>query len=119
MVQGFWSNTTWGFPKGKINAEEDPVVCACREVKEEIGFDCTTIIEDGEFIELHIRDTYIRLYIIAGVSKNEKFHPLTRNEIRKIQWFPIKDLPVSKQEKELNPNAFFMVLPIIKLVFFS
>lgn len=114
MVQGFWSNNTWGFPKGKINAEEDPIACACREVKEEIGFDCTNLIEDKEFIEMHIRDTYIRLYIIAGVSKDEKFQTLTRNEIKKIKWFAIKDLPASRNEKELNPNAFFMVMPIIK-----
>lgn len=118
MVQGFWSNSTWGFPKGKVNAEEDPVVCACREVKEEIGYDCTNLIESTEFIEMNIRETYIRLYIIAGVSKSEHFHPLTRNEIKKIQWFPIKDLPASRQENKLNPNAFFMVIPIIKWVLF-
>jgi len=114
MVQGFWSNSTWGFPKGKVNAEEDPVVCACREVREEIGFDCTSLIESTEFIEMHLRETYLRLYIIAGVNRNENFQPRTRNEIKKIQWFAIKDLPASRQENKLNPNAFFMVIPIIK-----
>lgn len=114
MVQGYWSNSTWGFPKGKVNAEEDAVVCACREVKEEIGYDCTDRIEKNEFIEMYIRDTYIRLYIITGVSKDEQFVPLTRNEIKSIQWFPIKNLPANRYEKELNPNAFFMVIPIIR-----
>ncbi len=114
MVQGYWSNSTWGFPKGKVNADEDPVVCACREVKEEIGYDCTDRVEKNEFIESYIRETYMRLYIVTGVSKEEKFIPLTRNEIKGIQWFPIKNLPVHRYETDLNSNAFFMVIPIIR-----
>ena len=31
LVQSYMASS-WGFPKGKINQEEDPVVCACREV---------------------------------------------------------------------------------------
>lgn len=32
LVQSYMA-TSWGFPKGKINEEEDPVDCACREVR--------------------------------------------------------------------------------------
>lgn len=31
LVQSYMA-TSWGFPKGKVNQEEDPVACACREV---------------------------------------------------------------------------------------
>lgn len=31
LVQSFMAS--WGFPKGKVNQEEDPVDCACREVR--------------------------------------------------------------------------------------
>ncbi len=32
LVQGFWARATWGFPKGKVNEDEAPDVCAVREV---------------------------------------------------------------------------------------
>lgn len=32
LVQSYMA-TSWGFPKGKMNEEEDPVDCACREVR--------------------------------------------------------------------------------------
>lgn len=31
LVQSYMG-TSWGFPKGKVNQEEDPVKCAVREV---------------------------------------------------------------------------------------
>lgn len=30
--QGFWHRASWGFPKGKINVDEEPHKCAIREV---------------------------------------------------------------------------------------
>ena len=32
LAQGYWAKSSWGFPKGKINAGESPVRCAIREV---------------------------------------------------------------------------------------
>lgn len=32
LVQSYWTKSSWGFPKGKINEEEDPSHCAIREV---------------------------------------------------------------------------------------
>lgn len=46
----FWKNKdegAWTFPKGEYTADEDPLVAARREFREEIGFDL-----DGEFIDL-------------------------------------------------------------------
>ncbi|XP_053207599.1 m7GpppN-mRNA hydrolase-like isoform X2 [Panonychus citri] len=114
MVQGFCSQSSWGFPKGKVNAEEDPVLCACREVKEETGFDCSRLIKSEDYIELKIRDTNVRLYIVPGVAKSEKFVTQTRGEIKDIKWFPLSKLPTNKSEKDLNANLFFMAIPFIK-----
>lgn len=33
LVQSYWARTSWGFPKGKVNKEEDPTKCAVREVR--------------------------------------------------------------------------------------
>lgn len=32
LVQSYFERTSWGFPKGKVNEDEDPVKCAVREV---------------------------------------------------------------------------------------
>ena len=46
----FWRNKddgAWTFPKGEHTSEEDPLIAARREFREEIGLDL-----DGEFIDL-------------------------------------------------------------------
>ena len=42
---------TWGFPKGKINQDEDPAQCAVREVMEETGYDSSPLLKREHFIE--------------------------------------------------------------------
>lgn len=32
LVQSYWAKSSWGFPKGKVNKEEEPTHCAIREV---------------------------------------------------------------------------------------
>ncbi|XP_023237906.1 m7GpppN-mRNA hydrolase-like [Centruroides sculpturatus] len=120
LVQGYWAKSSWGFPKGKVNKEERPHDCAVREVLEETGFDISKLIDKEEFIDHCVNEQQIRLYIITGVTKDTKFQPKTRKEIKSIEWFPINDLPshkkdqVSKTNLGLGPNAFFMVIPFIK-----
>jgi mRNA-decapping enzyme subunit 2 len=38
LVRGFKHNSSWSFPRGKINENELPKDCAIREVREETGF---------------------------------------------------------------------------------
>lgn len=91
-----------------------------REVREETGYNCESKISENDYIEVKIRETFVRLYIVKGVDKNQTFKPITRNEIRSIQWFKIIDLPQSKrdmtfkQNLNLNANCFFMAIPFIK-----
>jgi mRNA-decapping enzyme subunit 2 len=46
LVQGYYAKSSWGFPKGKVNEEEEPIHCACREVcnKNEVVIFLITII---------------------------------------------------------------------------
>lgn len=120
LVQGYWSKSNWGFPKGKVNEDEGPAVCAIREVYEETGFDISTYLTPENFLEFKLNEQISRLYIIPGVSMDTQFAPRTRKEIRKVDWFRIDQLPAHKKDITckthygLQPNAFFMVIPFIK-----
>ncbi|XP_012284900.1 m7GpppN-mRNA hydrolase [Orussus abietinus] len=120
LVQSYWARSGWGFPKGKVNEDEDPSHCAVREVLEETGFDISNLIDKNEFIESTINDQLVRLYIISGVQKDTKFQPKTRKEIKNVEWFSLADLPNTKKDKTpkvkigVGTNAFFMVLPFVK-----
>ncbi|XP_019964891.1 m7GpppN-mRNA hydrolase isoform X1 [Paralichthys olivaceus] len=120
LVQGYLAKSGWGFPKGKVNEDEAPHDCAVREVMEETSFDIKNRICKDMYIEQKITDQLVRLYIIPGVSKDTKFNPKTRKEIRNIEWFPIEKLPchrndmTPKSKLGLAPNRFFMAIPFIR-----
>ncbi|KAK3096563.1 hypothetical protein FSP39_001325 [Pinctada imbricata] len=119
LAQGFWTKSSWGFPKGKVNEEEAPHDCAVREVMEETGFDISNKINLEDFLENHFNDQLTRLYIVPGVGLDTKFQPKTRKEIKNLQWFPVEALPAHKRDQTpkqlgMNPNNFFMVIPFIR-----
>jgi len=119
LVQSYWTKTSWGFPKGKVNQDEDPLNCAVREVYEEIGFDISGTIKNDDYIETVFNDQINRLYIVPGVSMKTKFSPQTRNEIGSIEWFALDKLPSNRRDhlaaKSLNQkHSFYMVLPFIR-----
>lgn len=90
------------------------------QVLEETGFDISKLINKNEYIEAIIHEQIVRLYIIGYISKDTKFQPRTRNEIKACEWFPLADLPSNKKDMTpkvkmgVSPNAFFMVLPFVK-----
>lgn len=120
LVQSFWAKSSWGFPKGKVNENEDPVHCAIREVYEETGFDTSHLISPTDFFESIFNYQFTRLYVVAGVPMDTEFIPRTRNEIKSCEWFPIDLLPNHKTDLDckvnlgMNANSFFMVMPFIK-----
>ncbi|XP_051906090.1 m7GpppN-mRNA hydrolase isoform X1 [Hippocampus zosterae] len=120
LVQGYLAKSSWGFPKGKVNEDEAPHDCAVREVLEETGFDIKNRIDKDLYIEQKITDKLVRLYIIPAVSKDTKFYPKTRKEIRNIEWFPIENLPrhsgdmTPRSKLGLAPNRFLMAIPFIR-----
>ncbi|KAJ2960233.1 hypothetical protein NQZ79_g4438 [Umbelopsis isabellina] len=134
-IPGWSSKSGWGFPKGKINKDEENDICAAREVLEETGFDITPYIEPQNFLETTLREQRIRLYIICGVPENSEFIPRTRKEISQIAWFKLTELPTYKVEKKtangvksdseasrhkgvspnkVNGNRFYMVVPFVR-----
>ena len=120
LVQGFWAKASWGFPKGKVNEDEPPHVCAAREVMEETGYDISEHIDQDEWIEQVINDQTVRLYLIPFVPENTQFKTNTRCEIKDIRWFDVNSLPshrtdlTCKAKLGLAPNSFFMVIPFLR-----
>lgn len=94
MIRGV-NTSKWGFPKGKINRDEDELECAIREVAEEVGFDVSPYIDRRAFFETHER-RFMRLYVARDVPESIKFKANTRNEIQEIVWFSIKKLKSKK-----------------------
>lgn len=122
LVQSYWAKSSWGFPKGKVNEDEDPAHCAIREVYEETGFDITSYLDPDNYFEAIINEQLVRLYVISGISRDTKFQPRTRYEIKACEWFPVVDLPNNKKDNTpkvkmgVSPHAFFMVLPFVKRI---
>ena len=113
LVKGMAKNSSWGFPKGKINDGEKMSTCAAREVEEEIGVNISSLIDENEFV-FHTKKGVTKqettLYIIPGVSEQTHFATYTREEISQICWHPIGNLdPNIKTSKRVKGVRYFGV----------
>uniref|UniRef100_A0A7S0YNN9 Nudix hydrolase domain-containing protein n=1 Tax=Hemiselmis tepida TaxID=464990 RepID=A0A7S0YNN9_9CRYP len=106
LVRG-WNSKTWGWPKGKVNKDEDQIVCAAREVQEEIGFDVSPYLRPDWVISLKVGEVVMKLFVAAGVPESTYFETQTRKEISEIKWHNLKDLG-----KDSGPKLF-SVMPVL------
>ncbi|KAI9291324.1 DCP2-domain-containing protein [Neoconidiobolus thromboides FSU 785] len=125
-VKGYSNRSTWGFPRGKIDSNEEDYVCAIRELKEEIGFDLTPYIQPEQYIQIYVRKQRIKLFIIPCIPKHLEFKPKTRKEISRIQWFPLsyfpnfttknvpQDAPIQSELKLEGHGRFYLINPFMK-----
>lgn len=110
LVQGTESNL-WSFPRGKISKDEDDLVCAVREVKEETGFDATNYVNEKDVVERTVYGKNFKIYLARNVPEDYKFEPEVRNEIALIQWHDIKGLQKAVKQQH---NKYFIVGPFLK-----
>ncbi|GAU92751.1 hypothetical protein RvY_04794 [Ramazzottius varieornatus] len=105
----------WGFPKGKKNNNESMQECAIREVLEETGLDITNLITPDEYLELAYEDMFVQLFIVAGISKDTHFQPLTRGEVKSFEWMLVRELPgaTGPQHPKYKNAGFFMIRPFV------
>ncbi|XP_057521496.1 mRNA-decapping enzyme subunit 2-like [Amaranthus tricolor] len=116
LVKG-WKGSSWSFPRGKKNKDEDDHTCAIREVLEETGFDVSKLLAKDAYIELMFGKQRVRLYIIAGVSDGASFAPLTKKEISEIAWHRLDDLQPASDEvisRSVTGLKLYMVTPFLK-----
>jgi mRNA-decapping enzyme subunit 2 len=115
MVKSFKGNS-WGFPKGKIDESETEKDCAIRECNEEVGFDCSEIIDETEFIEGNSRGKNIKLFIIQNVPLDTNFQTQTRKEIASIEWIRLDFInkSLNGEALEQKKNSFWNVRPFLE-----
>ncbi|KAK6929192.1 NUDIX hydrolase domain [Dillenia turbinata] len=116
LVKG-WKGTSWSFPRGKKNKDEEDHACGIREVLEETGFDVSKLLIKEEYLELIFGQQRVRLYIIAGVKDDTAFAPLTKKEISEISWQRLDELlPASDDVISHGTTGLklYMVAPFIK-----
>ncbi|CAD5212862.1 unnamed protein product [Bursaphelenchus okinawaensis] len=120
LVQGYFSTkNSWGFPKGKVNEDETPEACAIREVLEETGYDITDKMRPDVCFRYNLNDTAVCLYAALDVDQDFNFHPHMRKEIRKIAWYPIRELPRSKADNQACAHRgyvarnFYTIIPCV------
>lgn len=89
-----WKGSSWSFPKGKINEDEDTFDCAIREVFEETGFDATPYCNPSTSIVVKGDDQRtVTLYIATDVPEDTEFCPQTRKEISRVEFHALDKLP--------------------------
>ncbi|KAK3232425.1 hypothetical protein Dsin_004306 [Dipteronia sinensis] len=115
LVKG-WKGTSWSFPRGKKNKDEEDHTCAVREVLEESGFDVSKLLNKDEYIEKVFGQQRVRLYIIAGVRDDTAFAPQTKKEISEIAWHRLDDLQPASDDvisHGITGLKLYMVAPFL------
>ncbi|KAJ8766082.1 hypothetical protein K2173_020598 [Erythroxylum novogranatense] len=115
LVKG-WKGTSWSFPRGKKNKDEEDHACAIREVLEETGFDVSKLLNKDEYIEEFFGQQRVRLYIIAGVRDDTAFAPLTKKEISEIAWQRLDELQPTSDDvisRSITGLKLYMVAPFL------
>lgn len=115
LVKG-WKGTSWSFPRGKKNKDEEDHTCAIREVLEETGFDVSELLNKDDHIEMIFGQQRVRLYIVAGVKDDTAFAPLTKKEISEIAWQRLDELQPANDDvisRGITGLKLYMVAPFL------
>eukprot|EP00887_Chlorella_sp_A99_P000012 scaffold16.g12.t1 len=120
LVKGWKRDAGWGFPRGKISANEPDLQCAVREVLEETGVDIGALVREEDFIAAKIGDQDTKLFIVQGIPESTHFAPHVKYEIGEYAWYRVAELPASWEDSkaqfvsEEGRHRFYNVWPYIK-----
>jgi len=88
---------TWSFPRGKVNENENPFVCACRETQEETGFDPSSYCRGEEDSLVWIDNKKLcKLFIGTCIPEDTVFMPQTRKEVSEVAFHDISVVVLDK-----------------------
>jgi 8-oxo-dGTP diphosphatase len=101
LVRHSYGHREWALPGGGRRRSEDPVVCARRELKEELGI-------SGKFLEIgtlqlfhDCRHDTMTIFVVTDFSNTLQLDGI---EIVRAQWFATDRLPAN-----LTPQAFHVL----------
>ncbi|XP_059666068.1 mRNA-decapping enzyme subunit 2 [Cornus florida] len=115
LVKG-WKGTSWSFPRGKKNKDEEDHTCAIREVLEETGFDVSKLLNKDEYIEMIFGQQRVRLYIVPGVKDDTAFAPQTKKEISEVAWQRLDEIQPANNDvisRGITGLKLYMVAPFL------
>ena len=131
LVPKIYSETEWGFPKGRRNLKESDIDCAKREFEEESGYcknNYKIIDESLIFKEIFSGTNNIRYqhtYYLAKSLKNidlevDKTNYNQFTEIKKVNWFTFEEgLKIIRDYNEEKKNILNKVDSYIKKNIFN
>ncbi|MCK5689128.1 NUDIX hydrolase [Myxococcota bacterium] len=77
-------------PAGKLEADEDPALCATREMEEEIGYRATEVIALGHILPTPgYSNEKIWLFLARGLEATQQ--NLDEHEVLSVQTIPLKE----------------------------
>lgn len=82
---------TWGFPGGHVEAGEDPLLCAARELAEETGMELSGACQAGWFSHADGERRYLTLYVQGRACGEPQLFEPTKCE--RWAWFSYNALP--------------------------
>jgi len=109
--------TVWALPKGLVDAGENPLQTALREVREETGIEAALVRKLGDVKYVYTRSweggervfKVVSFYLLRYASgKLGEIEPAMRVEVRRVEWIPLEDAPrqlAYKGEREMAAKA--------------
>lgn len=80
----------WDLPKGKMEDDETPIICAKRELEEELGISDVEIgielIQTYHEYEMHGTPFGKTTYWFTATAPEQEFRPQIEEDIEKVQW---------------------------------
>lgn len=99
----------WELPGGILNADEDPAICAVREVLEETGWLPNGVEHLVSYQPMPgMVDTPHKVYVAHGATKVAE--PTDREELARVEWVPMSAVVELAQKGELLGSGTLVAL---------
>jgi ADP-ribose pyrophosphatase YjhB (NUDIX family) len=116
-----YTETEWGFPKGRRNINEDDISCALREFKEESGIHIKSIrlLSDIKPLEEIFSGSnkirYKHVYYLARIKEDYQQTIYSKGEIKDVKWFSFEEMiehirPYNVERRELAKRVMSVIM---------